>query len=395
MSRTGEESQPSVAAGSLGSGPLTGVTLLELGGIGPLPLLAMLFADLGARVIRIDPVNPALYRISTRLWIFRGHESVTLDLGQDEGREVLMRMVEHADILVEGYRAGVAERLGVGPEDCLARNPRLVYGRMTGWGSSGPLADKGGHDINYMAITGALQAIGPKDAPPPPPLNLVADFGGGGMMLAMGVLAALHEREQSGRGQVVESAMSDGVLGLMSLWFAIRDTGSWNPERGVNQIQGGAPFYRCYETSDGEYLAVGAVENKFYAALIDGLGLDPALVTTQNDMSKWPELISLFGEVFRTRTRAEWEDIFAERDACVTPVLTMAEATQYPHNVERDAFVEANGFLQVAPPVRFGRTPGSVGGPSPEAGADTERILTEYGFDDEELGKLRAAGVIE
>jgi alpha-methylacyl-CoA racemase len=278
MSRMDEESPSTAAGGPTGSGPLAGVTLLELGGIGPLPLLAMLFADLGARVIRVDPVNPSLYRISTRLWIFRGHESVTLDLGQDEGREVLLRLVEHADILVEGYRAGVAERLGVGPEECLARNPRLVYGRMTGWGSSGPLADKGGHDINYMAITGALQAIGPKDAPPPPPLNLVADFGGGGMMLAMGVLAALHEREQSGRGQVVESAMSDGVLGLMSLWFAIRDTGSWNPERGVNQIQGGAPFYRCYETSDGEYMAVGAVERKFYAALIDGLGLDAALV---------------------------------------------------------------------------------------------------------------------
>jgi alpha-methylacyl-CoA racemase len=395
MSRTDEESRSTAAGGPTGSGPLAGVTLLELGGIGPLPLLAMLFADLGARVIRIDPVNPSLYRISTRLWIFRGHESVTLDLGQEEGREVLLRLVENADILVEGYRAGVAERLGVGPDECLARNPRLVYGRMTGWGSSGPLADKGGHDLNYMAITGALQAIGPKNAPPPPPLNLVADFGGGGMMLAMGVLAALHEREQSGRGQVVESAMSDGVLGLMSLWFAIRDTGSWVDDRGVNQIQGGAPFYRCYETSDGEYMAVGAVEHKFYAELIDGLGLDPALVATQNDISKWPELIPVFDEAFRARTRAEWEDVFAMRDACVTPVLSMAEAQQYPHNVERDAFVEANGFLQVAPPVRFGRTPGSVRGPSPEAGADTERILAEHGFDDAEIEKLRATGVIE
>ena len=380
--------------GATASGPLAGITLVELGGIGPLPLLAMLFSDLGARIIRVDPVGPSYGSIAPHLWIFRGHESLTLDLRQDDGREVLLHLVHGADILVEGYRAGVAERLGVGPDECLARNPRLIYGRMTGWGSSGPLADKGGHDLNYIAVTGALAAMGQEGTLPPVPLNLVGDFGGGAMMLAMGVLAALHERQHSGRGQVVESAMSDGALALMALFYAMRDAGHWDDVRGANQIQGGAPFYRCYETLDGGYVAVGAVENKFYADLIDGLGLDPALVATQNDTSNWPELHSVFDAAFRTRTRAEWEDVFATRDACVTPVLSMEEAPQYPHNAERDCFVDANGHLQVAPPVRFGRTPASVGSPAPQPGADNDRILAELGFDPAEVEKLRAAAVI-
>jgi alpha-methylacyl-CoA racemase len=381
--------------GATGTGPLGGVTVLELGGIGPLPLLAMLFADLGARIIRVDPVGGAYGTISSNLWIFRGQESVTLDLRQEAGRDALMRLVERADIMVEGYRAGVVERLGVGPDECLARNSRLIYGRMTGWGATGPLADKGGHDLNYISITGALEAMGTKGTPPPVPLNLVGDFGGGAMMLAMGVLAALHERQQSGRGQVVEAAMSDGVLALMALFYAMRDTGHWVDERGVNQPQGGAPFYRCYETSDGQYVAVGAVEHKFYVDLIDGLGLDPGLVATQYDKSEWPRLMGVFADVFKTRTRTEWEAVFSTRDACVTPVLSMVEAPEYPHNDERDCFVDANGYRQVAPPVRFGRTPASVGGPSPEAGADNERILAEHGFDTDEIDKLRAAGVTE
>ncbi len=381
--------------GTAGGGPLSGVTLVGLGGIGPLPLLTMLFADMGARIIRIDPVGTSPSRISPRLWIFRGHESVTLDLRQEPGREALFRLLDGADILVEGYRAGVTERLGVGPEECLARNPALVYGRMTGWGSSGPLADKGGHDLNYIAITGALHAMGTDGTPPPVPLNLVGDFGGGAMMLAMGLLAALHERRHSGRGQVVESAMSDGSLGLMALFFAMRDGGSWIDGRGVNQIQGGAHFYRCYETSDGEYMAIGAVENKFYAQLIDGLGLDPALVATQNDQSKWPELQTVFASVFATRTRAEWETVFASRDVCVTPVLSMLEAMEYPHNTERDAFVEANGYVQVAPPVRFGRTPASIGGPTPQPGADNERILAGLGYTADDIAHLRAAAVTD
>jgi alpha-methylacyl-CoA racemase len=380
--------------GTTRTGPLVGVTVLELGGIGPLPLLAMLFADLGARVIRVDPVGPAYGSISSHLWIFRGQESLTVDLRQERGRELLLRLVEDADILVEGYRPGVTERLGVGPDECLARNPRLVYGRMTGWGSFGPLAEQGGHDINYIGLTGALETIGTPGTPPPVPLNLVGDFGGGAMMLVMGVLAALHERASSGRGQVVEAGMSDGTFALMALFYAMRDAGHWVEARGANQPQGFAPFYRCYETSDGKYVAVGAVEAKFYAALLDGLGFDPALGETQHDRAQWPELMAKFEAVFRTRTRAEWEDVFAGRDACVTPVLTMREAPEHPHNAARDCFVDANGVRQVAPPVRFGRTPGSIGGRSPDAGAHNDRVLGELGIDADELARLRADGVI-
>ena len=271
--------------GASRTGPLAGVTVVELGGIGPLPLLAMLFADMGARIVRVDP-RSGIRPIGSHLWIYRGHESVTVDLRQPRGQELVLQLVDRADILVEGYRPGVAERLGVGPDVCLARNPRLVYGRMTGWGQGGPLSDQGGHDINYIGLTGALEAMGPPDTPPPVPLNLVGDFGGGAMMLAMGVLAALHEREQSGEGQVVEAAMSDGTLALMALFYAMRDAGHWVDARGANQPQGFAPFYRCYETSDGQYMAVGAVEAKFYAALLDGLGFDPALAATQHDRAR-------------------------------------------------------------------------------------------------------------
>jgi alpha-methylacyl-CoA racemase len=375
-------------------GPLAGVTVVELGGIGPLPLLAMLFADMGARIVRIDPAAPAYGAIGSHLWIFRGQESVTLDLRQSRGQELLLALVERADILVEGYRPGVAERLGVGPDVCLARNPRLVYGRMTGWGQGGPLSDQGGHDINYIGLTGALEAMGPPDAPPPVPLNLVGDFGGGAMMLVMGVLAALHEREQSGRGQVVEAAMSDGTLALIALFYAMRDAGHWVDARGANQPQGFAPFYRCYETSDGQYVAVGAVEAKFYAALLDGLGFDPAMAERQWDRAQWPALMPVFEEAFRSRTRAEWEAVFATRDACVTPVLSMIEAPSHPHNAERNCFVEANGYLQVAPPVRFDRTPASIGRPSPSAGDDNAHVLAEIGIDAVELAQLRAEGVV-
>jgi alpha-methylacyl-CoA racemase len=380
--------------GTTGTGPLAGVTVLELGGIGPLPLFAMLVADLGARVIRVDPVGPAYGAIGSHLWIFRGHESITVDLRQPRGQELVLRLAERADILVEGYRPGVAERLGVGPDGCLARNPRLVYGRMTGWGRGGPLSDRGGHDINYIGLTGALEAMGEPGTPPPVPLNLVGDFGGGAMMLAMGVLAALHEREQSGRGQVVEAAMSDGTLALMALFYAMRDAGHWVDARGANQPQGFAPFYRCYETRDGQYVAVGAVEAKFYAELLGGLGFDPALAETQHDRTRWPALMPVFEEAFRSRTRAEWEAVFATRDACVTPVLSMVEAPAHPHHAARDCFVDVNGHVQVAPPVRFGRTPATIGGPAPDAGTDNARVLAELGIDADEIARLRADCVI-
>jgi alpha-methylacyl-CoA racemase len=380
--------------GTTGTGPLAGVTVLELGGIGPLPLFAMLVADLGARVIRVDPVGPAYGAIGSHLWIFRGHESITVDLRQPRGQALVLRLAERADILVEGYRPGVAERLGVGPDACLARNPRLVYGRMTGWGRGGPLSDRGGHDINYIGLTGALEAMGEPGTPPPVPLNLVGDFGGGAMMLAMGVLAALHEREQSGRGQVVEAAMSDGTLALMALFYAMRDAGHWVDARGANQPQGFAPFYRCYETRDGQYVAVGAVEAKFYAELLDGLGFDPALAETQHDRTRWPALMPVFEEAFRSRTRAEWEAVFATRDACVTPVLSMVEAPAHPHHAARDCFVDVNGHVQVAPPVRFGRTPATIGGPAPDAGTDNARVRAELGIDADEIARLRADCVI-
>jgi len=383
---TGERTTP--------NGPLADVTVLELGGIGPLPLFAMLFADLGARIIRVDPAGPAYGVIGSNLWIYRGQESLTVDLRQERGQELVLELVARADVLVEGYRPGVAERLGVGPEVCLERNPRLVYGRMTGWGQGGPLSDRGGHDINYIGLTGALEAMGPPDAPPPVPLNLVGDFGGGAMMLAMGVLAALHEREQSGQGQVVEAAMSDGTLALMALFYAMRDAGHWVDARGANQPQGFAPFYRCYETSDGRYMAVGAVEGKFYVELLDALGLDPALAATQHDRAQWPALMPVFEEAFRSRTRAEWESVFSTRDACVTPVLSMIEAPSHPHNAERGRFVDFDGYLQVAPLVRFGRTAARIGAPSPDAGADNERVLAEIGVEADELAKLRADGVV-
>jgi alpha-methylacyl-CoA racemase len=376
------------------AGPLAGLTVVELGGIGPLPLFAMLFADLGARIVRVDPAGPAYGAVGSHLWIFRGQESLTVDLRDDRGREVVLRLVERADVLVEGYRPGVTERLGVGPDECRARNPGLIYGRMTGWGAGGPLSDRGGHDINYIGLTGALEAMGPPELPPPVPLNLVGDFGGGAMMLAMGVLAALHEREQSGQGQVVEAAMSDGTLALMALFYAMRDAGHWVDERGANQPQGFAPFYRCYETADGQYMAVGAVEAKFYVELLDALGFDPELATTQHDRAQWPALMPMFEAAFRARTRAEWEDVFATRDACVTPVLSMIDAPSHPHNANRACFVEVNGHVQVAPPVRFGRTPASIGGPSPSAGDDNDRVLAEHGYDADEIARLRADGVI-
>lgn len=375
------------------TGPLAGLTVLEVGGIGPLPLFGMLLADLGARVVRIDRLAPGP-RTDPKIWMFRGRESLTLDTRRPAGRDALLRLVEQADVLVEGFRPGVMERLGIGPDTCLARNPRLVYGRMTGWGGNGPLAYKGGHDLNYVAISGALGAIGPKDRPPTVPLNLIGDYGGGTMMLALGVLAALEERHRSGAGQVVEVGMSDGVLALMSQWYSMRAAGSWTDERDANLIDGGSPFYRCYETSDHRYVAVGAIEPQFYAALLDGLRLDPGLAATQHDKARFPAMHALFAETFATRTRDEWETVFATRDGCVTPVLTMAEAPSYAHNAERGAFVTANGEEQIAPPVRFGRTPAAIGGPARAPGADNDQVLRSFGFDETEIAELRAADVV-
>lgn len=376
------------------SGPLSGVTVLEVGGIGPLPFFGMLLADLGARIIRIDRVEEGGPRVSSGNWLYRGRESLTLDLQHQLGRQVLLRLVKGADVLVEGFRPGVAERLGIGPDDCLACQPRLIYGRMTGWGGYGPRADKAGHDINYISLSGALEAIGPSGSPPAVPLNLIGDYGGGAMMLALGVLAALTESRRGGAGQVVEIGMSDGALALMAPWFSMRDIGEWVDSRESNLIDGGAPYYRCYATNDNKYVAVGAIESQFYAELIDGLQLDPVLVTTQRDRSTWPDLHAVFATIFATRSRDEWEAVFGRRDACVTPVLSMAEAREEAHHQQRNSIVAVHGQTQIAPPVRFTRTPSTIGRMAPEPGADTDTILSGGGFTGDEISELRAAGVI-
>jgi alpha-methylacyl-CoA racemase len=373
-------------------GPLSGVTVLEVGGIGPLPQYGMMMADLGARVIRIDRLEPGP-RTNSHTWLFRGRESLTIDMQNPEGLAILFGLVERADILVEGYRPGVAERLGFGPDVCLKRNPRLVYGRMTGWGGFGPLAQKGGHDLNYIAISGALACMGPPNLPPPVPMNLIGDYGGGAMMLAFGTLAALHSARQTGKGQTVEAAMSDGTMSFMSQWFSMRENGGWTDEREDNLIDGGGPFYRTYETSDGKYVSVGAIERKFYANLLVGLGLDESFRATQMDKSTWPETREKFAQIFKSKTRAEWEERFADLDACFAPVLTMDEALEYPHNVERGLVVKAHGMTQIGPPVRFSETRERIPSPAPDPGAHNDDLLAELGFSEDAIAWMRADGV--
>jgi len=373
-----------------GDGPLRGVRVVELAGIGPGPYACMLLADLGADVLRVDRPGTGPGPVRSDL-LGRGRRSVALDLKRPEAAEVILRLVERADALVEGFRPGVAERLGVGPAECLARNPRLVYGRMTGWGQQGPLAPRVGHDINYIGLTGALAAVGEAGRKPVPPLNLVADFGGGAMFLVLGVLAALVERAGSGRGQVVDAAMVDGVTSLLTLFYGLRAGGQWQDERGSNALDGGAPFYDTYECADGRYVAVGALEPQFWAALVDTLGL--ADVPGQLDVARWPELRARLAEVFATRSRDEWATVFAEVDACVTPVLTLGEAAGHPHLAARGTVVEHGGVRQPAPAPRFSRTPGALGAPPTMPGTDTRAALRDWGFDPTEVQRLEDAGV--
>ena len=375
---------------SPGDGPLRGVRVVELAGIGPGPYACMLLADLGAEVLRVDRPGASPGPVRSDL-LGRGRRSVALDLKQPEAAEVVLRLVERADALVEGFRPGVAERLGVGPAECLARNPRLVYGRMTGWGQQGPLAPRVGHDINYIGLTGALAAVGEAGRKPVPPLNLVADFGGGAMFLVLGVLAALVERAGSGRGQVVDAAMVDGVTSLLTLFYGLRAGGQWRDERGSNALDGGAPFYDTYECADGRYVAVGALEPQFWAALVETLGL--ADLPGQLDVARWPELRARLAEVFATRSRDEWAIVFAEVDACVTPVLTLGEAPGHPHLAARGSVVEHGGVRQPAPAPRFSRTPGALGAPPTMPGTDTRAALRDWGFDATEVQRLEDAGV--
>jgi alpha-methylacyl-CoA racemase len=363
------------------SGPLHGLKVVELAGIGPGPHAAMVLADLGADVVRVDRPSGGLQLgggpDTAPDPTLRGRRRVAANLKEAAGREAVLRLVEHADVLLEGYRPGVAERLGVGPDDCRARNPRLVYGRMTGWGQDGPLAARAGHDINYISLTGALHAIGRAGERPVPPLNYVGDFGGGSMLLVVGVVAALWEAQRSGRGQVVDAAMVDGAALLSQMFWGFLARGAWRDERGSNVLDGHAPFYDTYTCADGRHVAVGALEPQFYAALLDGLGLAGADLPAQHDRARWPELRERLTAAFATRTRDEWAAAFDGTDACVTPVLAFGEVAAHPHLAVRGTVVERDGVPQAAPAPRFSRTPTGVPGRAAEP-EPVERVLADW-----------------
>ncbi|MCC5576245.1 CoA transferase [Microtetraspora sp. AC03309] len=363
-------------------GPLAGLRVVELAGLGPAPHAAMVLADLGADVVRIErPAGRGLRFGAPDATdaVLRGRRPVHADLKSADGRAVVLGLAERADVLIEGLRPGVVERLGVGPDACLARNPGLVYARMTGWGQDGPWAGQVGHDINYIGLTGALHAMGRADRAPAPPLNLVGDFGGGSMLLLVGVLAALFERSRSGRGQVVDAAMVDGTALLSQMTLALRGMGAWRDEREGNLLDGAAPFYDTYTCADGGFVAVGALEPHFYAALLAGLDIDPAELGAQNDPANWPAMRKRFTAAFASRTRDEWAAHFAGTDACVTPVLSFAEAPGHPHLAARGTYAEADGVVQAAPAPRFSRTPAAPVASVPRTAADAADVLREWG----------------
>jgi alpha-methylacyl-CoA racemase len=361
------------------SGPLVGLRVVELAGIGPGPHAAMLLADLGADVVRVERPDGGLQLApGAQDQMLRGRRSVLLDLKDPAHRETLLRLVERADVLIEGLRPGITERLGVGPADCQARNPRLVYARMTGWGQDGPLARRAGHDINYIALSGVLHAIGPAGGKPVPPLNLVGDFGGGSMFLVMGVLAALWERERSGAGQVVDAAMVDGVSALAQMFWSLRACGLWSETRGTNLLDSGAPYYDTYRCADGRYVAVGALEPQFYATLLEGLGLSGIELPNQLDPAGWPTLRQRFTTAFAARTRDEWVAVFDGTDACVAPVLSFAEVAAHPHIAARGTIITLDGVTQAAPAPRFSRTAPDLPTPPPPPGADTAAVLADW-----------------
>lgn len=372
-------------------GPLAGVKVLEFGAVTPPSIAAMMLAGMGAEVVRVDRREHEADGADNTLR--RGRRSIVLDLKQPAGCAVARRLAHGADILVEGYRPGVMERLGLGPETLLADNPGLIYGRLTGWGQDGPYAQLPGHDITYLALTGALYAMGPGDGPPLPPLNWVADTGGGTMFLLVGVLAALHERSRSGRGQVVDAAMLDGVPTLSATILRERARGTWVDKRNANFIDGAAPFYRSYECSDGGYIAVGAIEPPFYHAFVTTLGFTLDDLPPQWDRDAWPEVSARFAERVAQRTRAEWESIFAEVEACASPILSFEEAAEHPQVQHRGAFVRLDGHLQPGPAPKLDRTPLSVPGPAPHRGTHTREILSELGYHDTDITELLHTGV--
>lgn len=378
------------------AGPLAGLRILELEALGPAPFAGMLLADMGADVLLVDrPTESGLGFGGERRHdvMFRGRRSVTLDLKSPGGCEAALLLADRADALIEGFRPGVLERLGLAPDVLLARNPRLVIGRMTGWGQDGPLAARAGHDIDYIALSGALHAIGRAGERPVPPLNLVGDFGGGGMLLAFGVVCALLEARGSGRGQVVDAAMVEGVGLLTTMMWGMLAAGQWRDERGVNALDTGAPWYDTYATRDGRHYAIGAIESKFYAELLQRLGLDAASLPDQNDRAHWPLLRERFAAAFATHTRNEWDAIFAGSDACAAPVLGFAEAAAHPHARARVAHVAVDGVLQPAPAPRLSRTPATIRHAPPERGQHGAQALADWGFDDAQRSHLAQLGV--
>ena len=369
---------------SAGAGPLAGVTAIEFAGLGPAPFAGMMLADQGARVIRIDrtPKRNAPKSARDGDVLSRGRESIALDLKKPDAVEVALRLIERADVLIEGFRPGVMESLGLGPDVCLQRRPRLVYGRVTGWGQTGPLAQAAGHDINYIALTGALHAVGRHGDPPVPTAGMIGDFGGGGMLLAFGMLCALLEAKRSGRGQVVDASVCDGSALLASLLYGWRATGAWHAEPGTNVGDGGAPFFNAYACADGRYISIGSIEPQFYALLRERCGLTDPVFKRQLDESQWPALKARLADTFRRRTRAEWCALLEGTDVCFAPVLSFDEAPAHPHNIARGTFAKVNGVAQPAPAPKFGGTPAPACKPVRAAGADTRRLLAEIGFEE-------------
>lgn len=374
-------------------GPLAGLRIIELAGIGPGPFCGMMLSDMGAEVIRVDRTGGS--GRAAKDVLARNRRSIAVDLKSPEGVETVLKLVESADALFEGFRPGVTERLGLGPEDCMARNPKLVYGRMTGWGQEGPMAQAAGHDINYIGLAGALHGIGRPGERPVPPLNLVGDFGGGGMLLAFGLVCALLEAQQSGKGQVVDAAMVDGASSLMSMFFSMAAGGAYTDQRGTNLLDGGAHFYDTYETSDGQYVCVGSIEPQFYALLVEKAELDTEQFKPQMDASGWPALKAEIARVFKTKTRDEWCAIMEGTDVCFAPVLSIFEAPDHPHAKARNSYLTVDGVVQPAPAPRFDRTVPSVSHGARAAGADSSAVLSDCGFSAAEIEALLSAGTVQ
>ena len=373
------------------SGPLTGLKVVEMTGLGPCPLAGQLIADLGADVVVVDRKSgPADKHEINR----RGKRSIALNLKSAEGVAAVKKLIAGADILIEGFRPGVMEKLGLGPDECLGANPKLVYGRMTGWGQTGPEASTAGHDINYLALTGVLAAIGKRDEPPIPPINMVADYGGGTMFLLLGVLSALFEASRSGKGQVVDAAMTEGVSAMTGLLHWMRGHGHWADRRESNILDGAAPYYRCYETADGRNIAIGCVENHFYAEFVRLAGLPESHVAEQNDIRLWPQRTAEYASLFRTRTRDEWVEIFQGSDACVTPVMELNELMAHPHMAQRDVYTDVDGVIQASPAPRFSRTRPAAPEAPHASGVDTAQVLSEIGYSDQDIDEMKSAGTL-